>query len=103
MASSLTNYADHMFLLSNEYGDDTYFFFLTDTESVNELTQYGSIRKGELVAVFVQHHWTGKPQIGKVQEINFEEGTLVLHWFYSSWTVKFAPLWPGIMVWGGSK
>lgn len=83
-----------MFLLSDKYSGYTYFFVLTDTES--ELTQYGTIKKGDFVAVFVEHHWTGKPQIGKVQEIDFEEGTLLLHWFSASWTGKCGPLWYGV-------
>ena len=59
------------------------------------MDQYAKITRGDLVAVYVEHHWKSSPQLGRVLEINVEEETILIHWFAASWSGKCSPLYTG--------
>ncbi|XP_072046766.1 uncharacterized protein [Amphiura filiformis] len=66
-----------------------------DTDVTGDMQQYSAIQKGDLVAVYVAHHWRSSPLIGLVHDVILEEESFVIHWYSASWSGKCSPLYDG--------
>ena len=80
-------YTDSLFCIA--------FLVLTDDMAESDLSRFSSIQIGDMIGVYVEHHWESNPQIGKVLDVNLKEETFTIHWYYSTWTGKCRPLFLG--------